>query len=110
MPLFPQYRGAAPINWAIINGETKTGVTTFFIDEKIDTGAISIQEELPIADNETAGSLHDKLMELGGKLVVKTVQQLKKEQLTLKSTHETALKKAPKLTAENTRIDWTILP
>lgn len=105
--LLPQYRGAAPINWVLINGESKTGVTTFFIDEKIDTGAIIDQEELPIADNETAGSLHDKLMELGGKLVVKTVQQLKQGTVDTKvQTHEASLKQAPKLTAENTRIDW----
>ncbi|HIP27016.1 MAG TPA: methionyl-tRNA formyltransferase, partial [Flavobacteriaceae bacterium] len=68
--LLPEYRGAAPINWAIINGETKTGVTTFFIDEKIDTGEIILQKECEISKSENVGNLHDKLMHLGSKLVV----------------------------------------
>jgi len=74
--LLPDYRGAAPINWAIINGETKTGVTTFFIDEKIDTGNIILQEEVLIGDTEIVGELHDKLMNIGSKLVVETVKQI----------------------------------
>src|SRR5690606_20424867 len=72
--LLPNYRGAAPINWAIINGETKTGVTTFFIDEKIDTGEIILQEEVNIHETDTAGTLHDKLMITGSELVLKTVK------------------------------------
>ena len=71
--LLPMYRGAAPINWAIINGESTTGVTTFFIDEKIDTGAIILKEEIQIGPNETAGELHDRLMDLGSDAVVKTL-------------------------------------
>ncbi len=71
--LLPNYRGAAPINWAIINGETKTGVSTFFIDEKIDTGDMILQESVEIQPEENAGSLHDKLMDIGSKLVLKTV-------------------------------------
>jgi len=79
--LLPEYRGAAPINWAIINGETKTGVSTFFIDEKIDTGNVILQEEVLIGDNETLGGLHDTLMEVGSNLVVKTVQLIKDDEV-----------------------------
>ena len=79
--LLPEYRGAAPINWAIINGETKTGVSTFFIDEKIDTGNVILQEEVLIGDNETLGGLHDTLMEIGSNLVVKTVQLIKDDEV-----------------------------
>lgn len=75
--LLPEYRGAAPINWAIINGEKKTGVTTFFIDDKIDTGEIILQQEVKIGKTETAGELHDRLMKSGGELVVKTVELIK---------------------------------
>ena len=74
--LLPQYRGAAPINWAIINGETKTGVTTFFIDEKIDTGAIILQDETSIEKTDNAEDLHDRLMHLGAKTVLKTVERI----------------------------------
>ena len=74
--LLPDYRGAAPINYAVINGEEKTGVTTFFINEKIDEGNILLQEEIPVWENENAGSLHDRLMEMGSKLVVKTLDGL----------------------------------
>ena len=77
--LLPNYRGAAPIHWAIINGETKTGVTTFFIDEKIDTGAIILQESIAIDSDETVGSLHDKLMLLGSDLVLKTVKSIENQ-------------------------------
>ncbi|MBZ0327151.1 MAG: methionyl-tRNA formyltransferase [Altibacter sp.] len=105
--LLPNYRGAAPINWAIINGETKTGVTTFFIDDKIDTGEIILQDEVAISPNETAGTLHDTLMHLGSELVLKTVSLLEKgpvvTQVQKQGTH---LKEAPKLHTENTRIDW----
>ena len=104
--LLPEYRGAAPINWAIINGEKKTGVTTFFIDEKIDTGEIILQQEIPIGKTETAGELHDKLMVLGGELVVETVQLIKNG--TIK-TFKQPLKKekeAPKLFKDNCKIDW----
>lgn len=105
--LLPQYRGAAPINWAIINGEEKTGVTTFFIDEKIDTGAVIANKKVLIEENETAGSLHDKLMKVGGELVLETLELIKNE--TYQSNpqpKELAFKEAPKLTAENTRVNW----
>jgi methionyl-tRNA formyltransferase len=75
--LLPDYRGAAPINWAIINGETKTGVTTFFIDDKIDTGAIILSKEIPIAYDESAGSLHDRLMNIGSEAVAETLGLIK---------------------------------
>ena len=80
--LLPQYRGAAPINWAIINNEKKTGVTTFFIDEKIDTGAIIANKEVTIDKNENAESLHDKLMEIGSKLVLETLQLIEEGKAT----------------------------
>ncbi len=106
--LLPQYRGAAPINWAIINQEKKTGVTTFFIDEKIDTGSIISNKEISIQQNETAESLHDKLMELGSELVLETIELIKKDQANPKpQTNIPDLKGAPKLTNENTRIDWS---
>lgn len=105
--LLPNYRGAAPINWAIINGETKTGVTTFFIDEKIDTGAIILQEETNITANETAGQLHDKLMHLGSKVVMDTVEKIKLNQVKTKVQPEQKTKKtAYKLNKENCKINW----
>ena len=75
--LLPEYRGAAPINWAIINGETKTGVTTFFIDDKIDTGALILSKETSIGENESAGELHDRLMQLGSDAVIETLELIK---------------------------------
>ena len=105
--LLPQYRGAAPINWAIINGETKTGVTTFFIDEKIDTGAIILQNELEIGADENAGSLHDRLMVSGSDLVVKTVKAIAANEVTTKIQPQSEdLKTAYKLFPDNTKIDW----
>src|SRR4029079_19211707 len=74
--LLPQYRGAAPINWAIINGEKETGITTFKLQHEIDTGNILLQEKIAIHENETAGELHDKMKDLGAKLIVKTVEQI----------------------------------
>jgi len=104
--LLPEYRGAAPINWAIINGETKTGVTTFFIDEKIDTGNIILQEEISIGENEIVGELHDKLMLLGSKLVIETVQQIKLNTVKTFKQPEIEEKSAPKLFSETCRINW----
>ena len=106
--LLPQYRGAAPINWAIINGEKETGVSTFFIDEKIDTGEMIFQESVKIDPNENAGDLHDKLMEMGGVLVVKTLQALAEGpvETTAQNENKEELKTAYKLHRENTRIDW----
>lgn len=104
--LLPNYRGAAPINWAIINGETKTGVSTFFIDEKIDTGNIILQEEVNIGDDETLGELHDRLMEVGSRLVVKTVQQIEKGTVITIKQPEIEEKSAPKIYNETCRINW----
>lgn len=107
--LLPNYRGAAPINWVIMNGETKTGVTTFFIDDKIDTGAIIFQEQTSILPNETAGELHDKLMHLGADLILKTIQALEKGSLAVvKQTTGPGLKKAPKIFKEHCRINWSL--
>ncbi|WP_313804563.1 methionyl-tRNA formyltransferase [Flavobacterium sp.] len=106
--LLPEYRGAAPINWAIINGETKTGVTTFFIDDKIDTGAMILSDEITIGKNETAGELHDRLMNLGSTTVVKTLERIKNGnvQTTIQSENP-EIKTAYKLNRENCKIDWT---
>lgn len=106
--LLPQYRGAAPINWAIINNEKKTGVTTFFIDEKIDTGAIIANSEVFIEKRETAETLHDKLMHLGSNLVLHTLTLIAEGNAEPKLQIENKeLKDAPKLTPENTRIVWS---
>lgn len=106
--LLPEYRGAAPINWAIINGETKTGVTTFFIDEKIDTGEIILNEEVDITEDETAGSLHDKLMIIGGQLIQSTIDLIVQNKIKTQPQpqNNVSLKKAPKLFKENCRINW----
>jgi methionyl-tRNA formyltransferase len=107
--LLPLYRGAAPINWAVINGEEETGATTFFIDEKIDTGAIIASEKIKLTPTETAGSLHDKLMELGAALVLKTVGLIEKGEAQPQAQPKAEVfKEAPKLTSENTRIDWSL--
>jgi len=106
--LLPNYRGAAPINWAIINGETKTGVTTFFIDDKIDTGAMILSSEIPIDENENAGNLHDRLMELGSKTVIDTLEMIEKGNVSTVIQKDTAdIKTAYKLNKENCKIDWT---
>lgn len=106
--LLPNYRGAAPINWAIINGETKTGVTTFFIDDKIDTGAMILSAETPIDETENAGQLHDRLMDLGSKTVIDTLQMIEKGNLSTIIQKDTAdIKTAYKLNKENCKIDWT---
>ena len=107
--LLPNYRGAAPIHWAIINGENVTGVTTFFIDEKIDTGAIILQEAIAVMDNETEGSLHDKLMVLGSQLVVDTINliQTGDVQTTIQPNTDD-LKTAYKLNKDNCKIDWSL--
>ncbi|WP_299669069.1 methionyl-tRNA formyltransferase [uncultured Polaribacter sp.] len=105
--LLPAYRGAAPIHWSIINGETKTGVTTFFIDDKIDTGEIILQEEIAIHHNETVGTLHDKLMHLGAALVSKTVDYIGKGDITTTKQPDLEEKSAPKLNPENTKINWS---
>jgi len=105
--LLPNYRGAAPINWAIINGETKTGVSTFFIDEKIDTGEMILQEVLAIDKNENAGSLHDKLMHLGSNLVIKTVEHIALGDVKTTPQPKDAISNtAYKLNKDNCKIDW----
>lgn len=105
--LLPQYRGAAPINWAIINGETETGVTTFFIDEKIDTGNIILQKGANIRPDDNAGNLHDRLMELGAHLVVETCKQIEAGTVSLQKQDESMeLKPAPKIHKDTCRIDW----
>ena len=105
--LLPQYRGAAPINWAIINGETETGVTTFFIEKEIDTGQMILQDREPILANDTAGTLHDRLMERGADLVLKTVQVIAANEYTRTPQPTVAEPKAaPKLSRETTEINW----
>lgn len=105
--LLPDYRGAAPINWAIINGETKTGLTTFFIDEKIDTGAILLKKEVDIAPRDTAGSLHDKLMRLGAPLIAETLSLIARNQATpIKQEERPSLKTAPKIFKDTCKINW----
>ncbi|MEO8236889.1 MAG: methionyl-tRNA formyltransferase [Flavobacterium sp.] len=105
--LLPNYRGAAPINWAIINGETKTGVTTFFIDDKIDTGAMILNSEIAIEPTENAGQLHDRLMHLGSQTVIDTLQVIEKGNVTTTIQEDNAeIKTAYKLDKENCKIDW----
>ncbi|GAA4896289.1 methionyl-tRNA formyltransferase [Flaviramulus aquimarinus] len=105
--LLPNYRGAAPINWAIINGETKTGVSTFFIDEKIDTGDMILQEELGIEPDENAGSLHDKLMHMGSDLVIKTISLIENNDVqTIPQKESKNIKTAYKLNKNNCKINW----
>ncbi len=106
--LLPQYRGAAPINWAVINGESTTGVTTFFIDDKIDTGAMILKEEVSIGENETAGELHDRLMELGKGAVIKTLTLIEEGKADTTIQQDTDdIKTAYKLNKDNCKIDWS---
>ena len=106
--LLPNYRGAAPINWAIINGESKTGVTTFFIDDKIDTGGMILSDETAIDPNENAGQLHDRLLDLGSKTVVNTLELIANGNATTTIQQDTAeIKTAYKLNKENCKIDWS---
>ncbi len=111
--LLPQYRGAAPINHAIINGETETGLTTFFLSHEIDTGGVIFQEKMQIFPEETAGELHDRMMHAGAGLVLKTVRAITEgtvkviEQETITGAN-TILKPAPKIFREHCRIDWNL--
>jgi len=105
--LLPQYRGAAPINWAIINGETETGVTTFFLQHEIDTGKIIFQEKEPIFSDDDAGSLYERLMHKGAQLVLKTVEAIEAGRTKpADQVFDTNLKHAPKIFKETCRIDW----
>ncbi|NUM50291.1 MAG: methionyl-tRNA formyltransferase [Flavobacteriales bacterium] len=110
--LLPQYRGAAPINWAIINGEKETGLTTFFLQHEIDTGKIILQQKVPILANETAGDLHDKLKIIGANIVLETVKQIDSGKINLIDQKNvllnTELKIAPKIFKENCKINWTL--
>ena len=106
--LLPNYRGAAPINWAIINGETKTGVTTFFIDDKIDTGATILSKEVKITSEENAGALHDTLMNLGSEAVVQTLKLIEDGKAEPKvQVDSDDIKTAYKLNKDNCKIDWS---
>ncbi len=110
--LLPQYRGAAPINWAIINGEKETGVTTFKLQHEIDTGNILMQETILIGENETAGELHDKMKSIGAALLLKTVNglasgDLKEVPQSTIVTNPSDIKHAPKISTETAKIDWT---
>ena len=104
--LLPNYRGAAPINWAVINGETKTGVTTFFLKHEIDTGDLIFQEEIPILSEDTAGTVHDKLMEMGAKLIVKTVTAIGTGDVPSRPQPAASTHPAPKIFKEDCRISW----
>ncbi|SDL94686.1 methionyl-tRNA formyltransferase [Daejeonella rubra] len=107
--LLPQYRGAAPINWAIINGEKESGVSTFFLKQEIDTGDILFTVRVEIDEQDTAGDLHDKLMNIGADLLVKTVKAIESgeyKEIPQDKTGEKVLKTAPKIFREDCQIDW----
>lgn len=110
--LLPQYRGAAPINFAIINGETETGLTTFFLNEEIDKGAVIMRERVAIRPDETAGELHDELMLLGNKVVVETIEKIEKGDVKALPQEELSdsqpLKPAPKISKEFCNVDWSL--
>jgi len=104
--LLPEYRGAAPINWAVINGETRTGITTFFLQHAIDTGDIIMQEAIDIAPEDNVGDVHDRLMMLGGKLVLRTVEQIMAGNITLQKQPEADIKPAPKIFKETCELHF----
>ena len=108
--LLPQYRGAAPINWAVMNGETKSGVTTFFLNHEIDKGSVICQEEINISPEETAGDVHDRLMTIGADLVVKTIEGISSGMSAVIDQHlienNVPLRTAPKLFKADCKIDW----
>jgi methionyl-tRNA formyltransferase len=107
--LLPQYRGAAPINWAVINGETETGVTTFFLQQEIDTGNVIFAEKTPILIDDNAGTIHDKLMTIGAGLVVKTVESIKSGNYPqIPQDMSLELKSAPKIFKETCQINWNL--
>ena len=106
--LLPNYRGAAPINWVLINGEKHTGITTFFIDHKIDSGAIILQEEIPLSNRITAATLHNILMNKGSELLIKTLETIKKRTVVTKVQEYTSImQEAPKITKKLCKIDWS---
>jgi methionyl-tRNA formyltransferase len=105
--LLPKYRGAAPINWAIINGDTESGVTTFFLQEKVDTGSILLQRSIPITGNMNAGELHDALMALGASVVAETVQRIEEHRVQTFAQDDSLASPAPKIFKDDCRIKWT---
>ncbi|MDP4193392.1 MAG: methionyl-tRNA formyltransferase [Bacteroidota bacterium] len=104
--LLPKYRGAAPIQWALINGDKETGVTTFFLQDKVDTGNIIISEKLPIDDEDNFGTLHDKMSQLGASVVLRTVQLIEKGDVPVQKQTDSSATPAPKITKETARINW----
>jgi methionyl-tRNA formyltransferase len=104
--LLPKYRGAAPIHWAIIKGEKITGVTTFFLEDKVDTGNIILQAELPIEEEDNLGTIHDKMSLLGAEVVLETVNLIEAGKVKLKKQNEALASPAPKITKELGKIDW----
>ncbi len=104
--LLPKYRGAAPINWAIINGETETGVTTFFLQEKVDTGSVLLQARLPIKPEDNAGTIHDRLAEVGAEIVLHTVRLIEQGKTVPRKQDDSLASPAPKIFKEDCRIDW----
>lgn len=105
--LLPKYRGAAPINYAIMNGETETGVTTFFLEPSVDTGDIILQEKMSIGPNETAGEVHDRMKELGGEVVVETVRQIETGTVDPTPQDDSQATPAPKIHGEDCEISWS---
>ncbi|MGE5430742.1 MAG: methionyl-tRNA formyltransferase [Syntrophomonadaceae bacterium] len=104
--LLPKYRGAAPIQWAIINGEKETGLTTFFLQEKVDTGNVILKEKVEILDSDDFGSLHDKMSPVGAGLVLRTVDLIEKGDVPVETQDNTTATPAPKITKETAQIDW----
>lgn len=105
--LLPKYRGAAPINWAIINGEKETGVTTFFLQETVDTGSILLQARIPISDDDDAGSVHDKLAEIGAEIVLHTIRLIEQGKAVPRKQDDSLATPAPKIFKDDCRIDWS---
>jgi methionyl-tRNA formyltransferase len=104
--LLPKFRGAAPINWAIIRGEKETGVTTFFLKETVDTGNVILQARVPIGENETAGELHDRLADVGAEIVLHSVRMIERGSATPKPQDDALASSAPKIFKEDCRIEW----
>jgi len=106
--LLPRYRGAAPIQWSLINGDNETGVTTFFLDEKVDTGKIILQEKIKIEEEDDFGTLHDRMSELGAKVVLETVKRIESGNVELKKQDDSLASPAPKITKEIAEINWNL--
>lgn len=105
--LLPKYRGAAPINWALINGEVETGLTTFFIRRKVDTGEIILQEKIEIGPDETFGNMHDRMADKGGELLIRTLDMIESDNVTTMKQDDNQASSAPKIYPEMGRVDWT---